>query len=245
MRGSPYAVIVCDLFHAHAPDHETLVEGFPTQDVAVEYARRRTWSSVEQFREPGLSPEQVLARWRAFGEDCRVVGPEGVLYVASSEMDRFLAEPLPPHQRDWVNLYRSLLPEDFRLVYEWRAGTYPPPYHYEYVIQVGPGDSGEITFWPDYPGENVVPRRLTFHPDLTARIKVYNFVRAMPEPAALRSPGEEHLGGETGLLEVSAEERRARVWVHQLPEEERLALHQTLRAIVPEHVWKRLLDERQ
>ncbi len=106
MRGSPYYVIVCDLFNLHDPDHETIVAGFPTRELAIEYARRRTWSSVEQMRAPGLSREQVRSRWLALGEDCRVVGPEGVIYAARSELDTFLDHPLPPERSDWLALYR-------------------------------------------------------------------------------------------------------------------------------------------
>ncbi len=108
MAQGPYVVLVCDLFHAHEPDHETVVEGFPTAELAIEYARRRTWSSVDEMRRPGDTPEGLRERWRAFGEDCRVVGPEGVIYVASSELERFLARPATPEERDWTGLYRRI-----------------------------------------------------------------------------------------------------------------------------------------
>ncbi len=77
MRGSPYDVIVCDLFNIHTPDHETIVAGFPTRELAIQYARRRTWSSVDDMREPGRLVEHIRNQWLALGEDCRVVGPGG------------------------------------------------------------------------------------------------------------------------------------------------------------------------
>jgi hypothetical protein len=46
----------------------------------------------------------------------------------------------------------SEMPTDFKVVYEWRAGSMPPPYHYEYSVTLGPGEQGKIDYWPNYPG---------------------------------------------------------------------------------------------
>lgn len=85
-----YSVVVCDLFHEHEPDHQVVVEGFPDAASAVEYARRRLRDSIEGLREPGDTPDRLRARWRAFGEDCWVHGPEGPFYRASSELETVL-----------------------------------------------------------------------------------------------------------------------------------------------------------
>src|SRR5437868_3467532 len=49
----------------------------------------------------------------------------------------------------------QLPPRDFSVDYEWRAGTMPPPYHYEYSVHIGPGTKGEMILVPDYPGDKV------------------------------------------------------------------------------------------
>lgn len=46
-------------------------------------------------------------------------------------------------------------PADFGLRYDWREGTLPPPYHYEYSISLGADGSGLMTMVPDYPGPGV------------------------------------------------------------------------------------------
>ena len=46
-------------------------------------------------------------------------------------------------------------PADFRLRYDWREGSLPPPYHYEYTITLAADGSGLISMTPDYPGEGV------------------------------------------------------------------------------------------
>lgn len=99
-----YSVIVCDLFNAHEPDHETVVGGFAAAAAAVEYARRRMRSSLEEARWAGGTPEDIRSRWRTFGEDCRVVGPQGVLYLASSEIDTFMDRPASSEEVDWLSL---------------------------------------------------------------------------------------------------------------------------------------------
>ena len=247
MRGSPYWVIVCDLFHSHEPDHETVVVGFPTKELAVEYARRRVWSSVEEMKAPGRSPEQVRERWLAFGEDCRVVGPGGeVVYLARSELETFIARPIPPERRDWVGLYKSLLPEGFRFAYEWAAATVPPPGHYEYTIEVGPGERGHITFWPDYPGPDVPRWEQDFLPSLGGRIVLANWLRVTgwldsPPP----QPAEPPIGGETGVLDVTAGGRRAQIRLHWLPERDHQELHRAVRAVVPDYVWEKVEAWRQ
>jgi len=253
MRGSPYRVIVCDLFHSHAPDHETVVRGFPTRELAVEYARRRTWSSVEEMRKPGLSREQVRDRWLALGEDCRVIGPEGVVYVARSELDTFLDHSPPPERRDWVGLYHALLPADFTLRYTWAAGTYPPPHHYEYTITVEPRDPenpwacpGHLNFWPDYPGEGVPRWEKAFAAYLEPCILLFNLMQALNLFSREQErPTEPAPGGETGHLEVTANGQHLRLALHLLPVEERDELHRALRGLVPEHVWQDLEARRQ
>ena len=245
MKGSPYSVIVCDLFHAHEPDHETWIPGFPTRELAIEYARRRTWTSVDQMREPGLSPQEIRRRWLAMGEDCRVVGPEGVVYMARAELDTFLAQPPPPERRDWVGLYRALLPQDFALTYAWAAASLPPPHHFEYEITVTSPQQGHLRFWPDYPRE-APPWDIPFHPHLTACILVHNWIRAsLPFPADWTSASSERLGGETGFLQVAFGGRHVHLNVHELPDEERLPLHQALQAIVPAHLWERCFARRR
>lgn len=46
-------------------------------------------------------------------------------------------------------------PGDFGLRYDWREGSLPPPYHYEYTITLAADGSGLMTMVPDYPGPAV------------------------------------------------------------------------------------------
>jgi hypothetical protein len=44
---------------------------------------------------------------------------------------------------------------DLTVRYKWFEGSLPPPYHYEYEIQIGPGPVGKIIFIPDYKSADV------------------------------------------------------------------------------------------
>ena len=44
--------------------------------------------------------------------------------------------------------------EPFTITYRWCEGTVPPPDYYEFAIQIGPENEGQIRFSPDYPGDD-------------------------------------------------------------------------------------------
>jgi hypothetical protein len=46
-------------------------------------------------------------------------------------------------------------PADFSVRYDWAEGSLPPPYHYEYTVSAGPGNTLTITMIPDYPSDDV------------------------------------------------------------------------------------------
>ena len=46
-------------------------------------------------------------------------------------------------------------PDDFGVEYEWREGSLPPPYHYEYTVIIKPSSQSEIVLTPDYPSITV------------------------------------------------------------------------------------------
>jgi hypothetical protein len=46
-------------------------------------------------------------------------------------------------------------PADFSLRYDWREGSLPPPYHYEYTITLAADGAGLMALTPDYPGPGV------------------------------------------------------------------------------------------
>lgn len=100
-----YSVLVVDMFH-HDDEPETIVRGFPTLALATEYARRRTWDSVEALRRAAQSSTDLRRQWLLFGEDCCVIGQH---YCGVSEIDYFVTHPATPEERDWQGI-EALLP---------------------------------------------------------------------------------------------------------------------------------------
>lgn len=99
--GTGFAVVVLDMFHYQDPEEEQTISGFPTLEIAREYARRRTRDSVEEQRTESTSPADLRDRWFSFGEDCKVLGDT---YCGSYQLDYFIAHPATAEQRDWVAL---------------------------------------------------------------------------------------------------------------------------------------------
>jgi hypothetical protein len=94
-----FSVLIIDMFHYDAgEDH--VVEGFPTFELAREFARRRVRDSVEEQRRPGRSKDELRRMWYAFGEDASVL-PGEPHYRGSLELDFFIEHPATAAERDW------------------------------------------------------------------------------------------------------------------------------------------------
>ena len=251
-----YTVIVCDRFHfADDPDHEIEVPGFLSRDDAITYARRRTRRSLEELRKPGQSPAALRDLWLTLGEDCRVVGPEGVVYRASAELEHFIRHPVPLEACDYLGWYEALLPADFALECAWSSGTVPPPYYRTYRIRLqrtgspqadGGGVKGDILFWPDYPGPGVPAWHETFAVPTREALRIVALLHdgGFFSPRAGQSAAEPALGGETLHLTLTL---RGETWPFRstsLPEPLRSALlgevMAAVRDAVPSRVWATL-----
>lgn len=97
-----WAVLVIDMFHYMDPEEgERLVEGFLRPEDAIEYARRRTRSSLEECRPNASDAAALRSAWFMFGEDCVALGTG---YKGLAELDEFIAHPATPEQIDWASL---------------------------------------------------------------------------------------------------------------------------------------------
>ncbi len=266
-----YSVIVCDMFHfADDENHEIIVPGFPTAETAIEYARRRLRYTLEEQRKPGHSPEELRHLWYTFGEDCRVLGPQGIIYRASSELDNFIDHPAKPEQTDYLSLYESLLPDDFNLKCEWAAGALPPPHHYEYTLILSqpkrppkpkasaPRMQGEVIFIPDYPGAKVPIWREPFVAWTRECLQAYTvlseggLIDIKGQQSSCNNNGtecnDEDLGNETVTLTITARGNTISIHSSKLPPDQRQFLLSdampAIRSIVPADLWLKLHTKR-
>jgi hypothetical protein len=103
-----WAVIIFDRFHHGEPDREFLIEGFPSHELAREYATRRVRDSIEELRTDSQSEDEIRKLWNAYGESACVAGDDGY----PDEIDTWLREIATAEQRDWqATLVKSGLPK--------------------------------------------------------------------------------------------------------------------------------------
>ena len=94
-----YSVLIIDMFQ-YDPQEDYVIDGFPTFELAKEFARRWVRDSVEEQRRPGQSKEDLRKMWLTFGEDASVL--QGEPHCAGShELDYFIEHLASPEERDW------------------------------------------------------------------------------------------------------------------------------------------------
>ena len=98
-----YSVLIIDMFR-YDPEEDYVIDGFQTFELAKEFARRWVRDSVEEYRQPGRSKEELRGMWYTFGEDAVVQGE--TVYVGSHELDYFVEHPATAEERDWQAVKR-------------------------------------------------------------------------------------------------------------------------------------------
>jgi len=136
------------------------------------------------------------------------------------------------------------LPVDFELIYEWHAGTMPPPHHFEYTIRVISDGRGAINYFPSYDNTSVWTESLAVSKDTLE--KVYRLmaktgVTTKAWPEAKRHP----IGGSTQWLNVVA--NRKTVMIPAFPEKPGglQEVYDAIKRLVPQTVWDKFSGLRE
>ncbi|HEY0098686.1 MAG TPA: hypothetical protein VGB76_06995 [Pyrinomonadaceae bacterium] len=98
-----YSVLIIDMSYDEAKNF--VMEGFPTVELANEFARRWVRDSVEELRGLNRTREEVRRLWHTFGEDASVLGGQPH-YAGSHELDYFIEHPATATERDWRAIQR-------------------------------------------------------------------------------------------------------------------------------------------
>jgi hypothetical protein len=98
-----YSVLIIDM--SYDTEKDFVVKGFPTVQLANEFARRWVRDSVEELREPEQTKEELRRSWHMFGQDASVLGGEPH-YAGSHELDYFIERPATAEERDWPSIKR-------------------------------------------------------------------------------------------------------------------------------------------
>ncbi|MCS6931659.1 MAG: hypothetical protein NZM27_05565 [Acetobacteraceae bacterium] len=96
--GEGFLVVIRDLSGGNGAEPVERIRGFRSLEHANEFARRYVRDSIERCRAPGMSAEQVLEAWFAFGEDAEVPGG----WSSGAEIRAFAETPLrDAERRNW------------------------------------------------------------------------------------------------------------------------------------------------
>ncbi|MBD0272841.1 MAG: hypothetical protein ICV73_13040 [Acetobacteraceae bacterium] len=97
-----YSVRIMDLSGGNGAEPVETVKGFRTLEHANGFARRYVRDSLERCRTAGMSAEQVVAAWFAFGEDAEVLGAAEGAWRSGPELRDFAARPVRDgEERNW------------------------------------------------------------------------------------------------------------------------------------------------
>jgi len=140
-------------------------------------------------------------------------------------------------------------PEDFSLTLEWDTGALPPPYHYSYIVAIGPGLTEKFSFQPGYAPDFAEDAWQTEFElgsqDLNA------LYQTLVEKDMLRlkwSTGQPLLGGQGTSLVITADGKDYRVpSISVLTRSEREKVDEIIeiiRGYVPQAIWDEM-DARQ
>lgn len=97
--------------NAHEDDVIEVVKGFATVIDANAFARAYVRDSIELCRAPGMTADDVLAAWSAFGEDAETIDAGEAGWTSTAERAQFAATPAGPIERDWRELDPRRPPE--------------------------------------------------------------------------------------------------------------------------------------
>jgi hypothetical protein len=139
-------------------------------------------------------------------------------------------------------------PDDFGVEYEWREGSLPPPYHYEYTVIVKPSSRIEIVLTPGYPSTSVPKWTEFFKVEEQGLNDLY---RVMVENGLFtrqwRQLDAAPVGGSNQTLVVTAQGKRIKVEDYLVSEQQVSAkvMYAAVQALVPKEIWERLQARRQ
>jgi len=141
----------------------------------------------------------------------------------------------------------STPPADLALRYEWREGSVPPPYHYEYTVRLGPGGQGEVVFRPDYAQHDPPVWTEAFSVPGEALAGLYALLaEAGVFTRRWRRSPRLPIGGSTAWLEATAGGRTVTVPAGLAQSQAAAigAVYEAIRGLVPGAIWAKLLARR-
>jgi hypothetical protein len=147
-----------------------------------------------------------------------------------------------------LNNEENARPDDFSVEYEWREGSLPPPYHYEYTVIIKPSGQSEIVMTPDY-ASITAPKWTEYY--MIEEQGLNDLYRVLVENGLFtrkwRQLTAAPVGGSNQTLVVTARGQRIKVEDYLVSEQQvsAKAMYTAVQALVPKEIWERLQAKRQ
>jgi hypothetical protein len=135
-------------------------------------------------------------------------------------------------------------PADFAIAYHWSRGSVPPPYHYEYSIEVAPSGRGKMVMQPGYDEHERWPVEFDVSPEELDRIYRLMVRNDLFTANWTRKSGPQRSGGTSQTLDVEAGGRGFAVPSDLAADlrDRADAICEAVRKLVPKEVWDSLVS---
>lgn len=137
-------------------------------------------------------------------------------------------------------------PDDFAVAYDWREGSLPPPYHYEYSITLNDEGLCEIIMMPGYDRAEVPRWEERFEVPAADRDRLYQqFLDLGLFTQSWREASELRVGGSTQWMTVVANGTQVKLPAQVVESQEAAAeqIYAAVHAIIPPEIWNKLQDQ--
>jgi hypothetical protein len=138
-------------------------------------------------------------------------------------------------------------PDDFALVYDWREGSLPPPYYYEYSITLTAKGNCEVIMVPGRYGPTEAPQwRELFQVSDADRDRLYQqFLDLGLFTQSWREATELRVGGSTQWMTVVANDRQVKIPAQVVESQEAAAeqISDAVNAMIPPEIWNKLQEQ--
>ena len=139
-------------------------------------------------------------------------------------------------------------PADFTVDYEWREGSLPPPYHYEYRMTISPAGKGHIVLTPDYPAAGAPKWTEDFQVAAKQLDQLYQaLVQQGLFTRTWQALDPSPVGGSSQTLIVTAGGKRFTVQDYVVADQAAAAkaMYDAVNALAPKDAWDRLDAKRE
>jgi len=140
----------------------------------------------------------------------------------------------------------NAISKDFSVRYTWCEGSVPPPHHYEFRIELGPGHQGLITFWPDYPQFDSPEWEIAFTVSRDDLARLYDLLQSTDAfRLAWSTPENMPVGDSLEWLKINLNQQQFSIPSNAEPSEALPSIYKFIRSLVPEEVWTDLNERHQ